>query len=95
MSKNFNIHKNIYLYLKAAFSLLFPPPQNQQLHPASNLLGLSTQNAPAPTTKRSNRTINKAPPLPPQGIRSAGGTLSGQPEGGSGPQRSPRKAAGA
>ena len=68
MSKNFNIHKNIYLYLKAAFSLLFPPPQNQQLHPASNLLGLSTQNAPAPTTKRSNRTTNKAPTLPPQGI---------------------------
>ena len=32
---------------------------------------------------------------PPQGIRSAGGTLSGQPEGGSGPFRSPRKAAGA
>ena len=35
-----------------------------------------------------------AGPLPPQGIRSAGGTLSGQPEGGSGPFRFPRKAAG-
>ena len=33
-------------------------------------------------------------PLPPLGIRSAGGTLSGQPEGGSGRNRPPNKAAG-
>ena len=32
-----------------------------------------------PTTKRSNRTTNKAPTLPPQGIRSAGGTFFPRP----------------
>ena len=41
-----------------------------------------------------NGATNKAPPFPPQGIRSAGGTLSGQPEGGSGRNRPPNKAAG-
>ena len=46
-----------------------------------------------------NHNPPEAPPdrregIPPQGIRSAGGTLSGQPEGGSGRYRQPRKAAG-
>ena len=41
------------------------------------------------------RKATKANPhFPPQGIRSAGGTLSGQPEGGSGRNRPPNKAAG-
>ena len=46
-----------------------------------------------------NHNPPEAPPdqregIPPQGIRSAGGTLSGQPEGGSGRNRPPNKAAG-
>ena len=45
--------------------------------------------------KRFTPPAKLTPPLPPQGIRSAGGTLSGQPEGGSRPIRSPYKAAGA
>ena len=56
----------------------------------------NTPEAPQPPPQR-NETINQQAhptPFPPQGIRSAGGTLSGQPEGGSGRHRQPCKAAG-
>ena len=36
MLKNFNIHKNIYLYLKAAFSLLFSSPASKPTAPSSS-----------------------------------------------------------
>ena len=58
------------------------------------VLGWWAQNVPTPTTNIATNQQAYPTRHPPQGIRSAGGTLSGQPEGGSGRNRQPCKAAG-
>ena len=53
------------------------------------------KNEPSQEKPAATATPDRREGIPPQGIGSAGGTLSGQPEGGSGRNRQPRKAAGA
>ena len=89
---------------------MHPPPQsdiatNQQAHPTRiPPQGIKIRRRLHLTVGRGTPRRESDPPealpdrregVPPQGIGSAGGTLSGQPEGGSGPLRSPCKAAGA